>query len=257
MSPASERSFRIWLPLPEIWTRTLGGLWTSARPGGSWRVSVTSKLVVTGCCSCTATYSISARNSAAPLMGQLRVISWSRLARIEQPADQVLVDRRIPIGCADDFLDDHAVAIDDEALGHPGGLIDPADRSVAIVQDLERQPQILHELVHYGRVLFIDAHGDEPEIGAGELAMQVFHRRHLDLAGCALRRPEIELRPQLDGERDAEHRRHHDAGDQRPLLPVRHTLTMQRRRSSCTSRPGSALPNTALPATNVSAPACC
>src|SRR6266699_3759586 len=158
ISPASERSFRIWLPLPEIWTRTLGGFCISVRPRGSCTLSVTSKLVVTGCCSCTATYSISARNSAAPLMGQLRVISWSRLARIEQPADQVLVDRRVPIGRPDDFLDDHAVAI---------------------VQDLERQPQILHELVHDGRVLFIDAHGDEPEIGAGELAMQVFHRRHL------------------------------------------------------------------------------
>jgi len=55
MSPASERSLRIWLPLPEIWTRTFGGLCTSVRPRGSSTLSVTSKLVVTGCCSCTAT----------------------------------------------------------------------------------------------------------------------------------------------------------------------------------------------------------
>src|SRR5439155_1380514 len=39
--------------------------------------------------------------------------------------------------------------------------------------------------------------------------------------------------------------------DQRPLLPVRHAVTMQRRLSSCTSRPGSALAKIAFPATNV------
>ena len=55
MSPASERSLRIWVPLPEICARTLGSFCISARPGGSCTLSVTSKLVVTGCCSCTAT----------------------------------------------------------------------------------------------------------------------------------------------------------------------------------------------------------
>src|SRR5213592_2237790 len=152
MSPASERSFRIWLPLPEICTRILGGLWTSARPGGSWRLSVTSKLVVTGCCSCTATYNISARNNAAPLIGQLRVISWSRLARIEQPADQVFVDGCAPIRGADDLLHDHAVPVDHEALGHAGRLVDAANGAIPVVQNFECESQILHELLDDGGI---------------------------------------------------------------------------------------------------------
>src|SRR5712672_2911613 len=109
ISPASERSFRIWLPLPEIWTRTLGGFCISVRPRGSCTFSVTSKLVVTGCCSCTATYSISAKNSAAPLIGQFRVITCIRLFFIQQPPDQHLADRVIPVRGPDDAFDDQTV----------------------------------------------------------------------------------------------------------------------------------------------------
>src|SRR5881396_1250689 len=125
MSPASERSFRIWLPLPEICTRILGGLWTSARPGGSWRVSVTSKLVVTGCCSCTATYSISARNSAAPLIGQLRVIPWNTLVLAQQSSNQHLVDRVLPVGGADHALHNQSLAVDQIALRYAEDVVRP------------------------------------------------------------------------------------------------------------------------------------
>src|SRR5439155_17096200 len=116
ISPASERSFRIWLPLPEIWTRTLGGFCISVRPRGSCTFSVTSKLVVTGCCSCTATYSISARNSAAPLIGQLRMIPWNRLVHAQQSTNQHLVDRVLPVGSAEHALNNQSVAIDQIAL---------------------------------------------------------------------------------------------------------------------------------------------
>src|SRR5437016_5032295 len=290
MSPASDRSFRIWLPFPEICTRTLGGLCTSARPGGSCTFRSTSKLVVTGCWSCTATYSISARNSAAPLIGQLRVMSWSRLARIEQPADQVFVDGCAPIGGADHLFHDHAVTIDHEALGHAGRLVDASNGTVTVVQDLKCESQVLRELLDDRGVVLIDADGHEAKIAAGQPAVQLLHGRHLDLARRAPRRPDVEehhlapvvldfsgraarqlhrvefrrgrahleqidLRPQLDRERDAEDRRRQDARDERPLLPIRHAVTMQRRRSSCTSRAGSPPAKMALPATNVSAPA--
>src|SRR6185503_8812301 len=60
----SERSRRTWLPLPEICARILGSFCCSVRPGGSCTFSPSSKSVVTGCCSCTATYSITERKIA-------------------------------------------------------------------------------------------------------------------------------------------------------------------------------------------------
>src|SRR5216117_3281713 len=141
MSPASERSLRIWLPLPEIWTRTLGAGCTSARPRGSSTFSVTSKLVVTGCCSCTATYSISARNSAAPLIGQLRVISCNRLLFILQPTDQHLVDGILPVCRSDDAFHDDAIAIDQVTLRYPECVVGLPDLATGIVENVERETQ--------------------------------------------------------------------------------------------------------------------
>src|SRR6266446_6891593 len=124
-------------------------------------------------------------------MSQLRVISCSRLLRIQQPPDQHFVVTRIPIGCTDDTFDDHAIPIDQIALGDAEDVVRLSDRAAGVVQNIERQAQ---------------------RTGEGQYLL-------------------------------------------RPLLPVRHTVTMQRRRSSCTSRAGSALAKIALPATNVSAPA--
>src|ERR1043166_4660732 len=102
----------------------------SARPRGSWTFSVTSKLVVTGCCSCTATYSISARNSAAPLIGQF-LVSHCILLLAQQTPDQHFVHGFFPVRGADDALHDHAAAIDHVALRHTKdviGFADPAAR---------------------------------------------------------------------------------------------------------------------------------
>src|SRR5881396_2896800 len=200
MSPASERSLRIWLPLPEIWTRTLGAGCTSARPRGSSTFSVTSKSVVTGCCSWTATYSISARNSAAPLIGQFRVISWRRLARIEQAPDDGLVDRPVPLGRADHLLHDDAVAVDQEALRHAGQLVGAPDRPSRIVQDVEREAHLVHERHDLAGSLLgggvervaVDAHGHNAKIRARQLLVQPLHRRHLDAAGRAPGRPDVD-----------------------------------------------------------------
>src|SRR5439155_13907982 len=199
MSPASERSFRIWLPLPEICTRILGGLWTRARPGGSWRLSVTSKLVVTGCCSCTATYSISARNSAAPLIGQLRVIPWNTLGLAQQTSDQHLVDRVFPVCRADDALHDHALAIDDITLRHAENIIRLPDRPAGIVQDVERQAEVIRKRHDFlGARLFlvvegvaVHAHRRNAEIGPGEPLMQTLHGRHFGPARRAPGRPNV------------------------------------------------------------------
>src|SRR6266446_140292 len=139
MSPANERSFRIWLPLPETCTRTLGGFCSSARPGGSCTFSVTSKLVVTGCCSCTATYSISDRSSAAPLMGQLRMIPWNTLVLTQQASDQHFVDRIFPIGGSDDALDDHPVTVDQITLRHAESVVRFPDIATGVVKDVERE----------------------------------------------------------------------------------------------------------------------
>src|ERR1041384_1191162 len=142
----------------------------------------TSKLVVTGCCSCTATYSISASNSAAPLMGQLRVIHCPRLAATEQPPDQLFVLGRFPVGGTDDFFHDHAVAIEYEALRHPGRLINFPDRAAPIVHDLERESHVLDELVDHGRVLFIDADCDQAKVGVRrELVLRPAPRAHFAL----------------------------------------------------------------------------
>src|SRR5881396_3115777 len=136
MSPASERSLRIWLPLPEIWTRTLGAGCTSARPRGSSTFSVTSKLVVTGCCSCTATYSISARKSAAPLIGQF-FVSHCISVLAQQAANQHFVAGILPISSADDALHDDAGAIDQVALRYAEDVIGFADPAAGVLQDVE------------------------------------------------------------------------------------------------------------------------
>src|SRR5881394_1282995 len=262
-------------------------------------LSVTSKLVVTGCCSCTATYSISARKSAAPLIGQF-FVSHCISVLAQQAANQHFVAGILPISSADDALHDDARAIDQVALRYAEDVIGFADPAAGVLQDVEREAELVRKRQHLvGAFLLVlkegvsvDADRGNPKVRAGQLLVQLLHRRHLGAARWTPRRPNVDqnhlaaivaqrgralgpqvggleggrtgsdldrvqLRPQLDRQRDAKDRRRHQACNQGPLLPVRHTVTMQRRRSSWTSRPGSALAKIALPATNVSAPAWC
>src|SRR3954471_21463765 len=115
---------------------------------------------------------MSARNSAAPLIGQLRVMSWSRLVRIEETANQVFADGRGPIGRSAHLLDDDALAIDHEAFRDARGLVELSDFSVPIVQNGKCQAHLLHERVYDGRVLLVDADGDEREIRPRQPVMQ-------------------------------------------------------------------------------------
>src|SRR3989441_7638100 len=190
-----ERSLRISLPLPEITTFTPAGCCRTVRPGGMPIASRRAKLCVRVCCAATATYSMIAKNRAASLIGQLRTNSCPRLARtvIDQPPDQGFVHGTVPLRGADHFLDDDAVAIDQEALGHAGGLIRLLDGCRLVVQDVEAQPQRPRERHDHGIVLLVDAHPRYPEVAAlPQPAVDPLHRRHLHAARLAPRRPYVE-----------------------------------------------------------------
>src|SRR5712691_1035988 len=167
-----DRSLRISAPLPVNTTDTVGGCASSARPGGTSTVTLRSNDWLIGCCAATATYSIRARNTAASLIGQLRVTSRVRLPAIDEPPQQGLVHWAVPLRGANDLLDDQPVAVDHEALWDTGRLVDLLDRPRPVMQDLEGQAEVLGELAHHRGIVLVDADGHEPEVGAGERPLQ-------------------------------------------------------------------------------------
>src|SRR3989449_3420424 len=211
----------------------------------------------------------------------------------DQSPDEGFVHRAVPFRRPDHLLHNPPLPVDPPALGHARRLVRPLDGAGLIVQDVEREPQLTGERRDDRVAALIDAHRQDLEVlPPAEPLMQALHGGHLDAARLAPRRPhieeddlaavvgqrdaaagrqargpelggprshgdEIDLRSDLDDERGAEHERRHDPDADRPLTRVAHTVTKQRRLSSRTSRPGSGLANTALPATNVSAPAAC
>src|SRR5947207_2197475 len=292
LSGRSERSRSISLPRPLSSTETLGGASSRARPGGARTASFRVNVCVTGCCAATATYSISASATAASLIGQLRVISRVSLPLIDEPPHEGLVHRAVPLRGPDHLLDDAPVAIDHEALRHPGRLVTLPDVARLVVEDVERQPQLLDERVDHRGIVLVHADGDDAKVRPRELLRQPLQRRHLDAARQAPRGPDVDqdrppavvverrrlaaepidggerrrvranaeqrdLGAEADDEDGRVDRRRHDPVHHGPLPLPAHTATRQRRRSSATSRAGSALPKTATPATNVSAPAAC
>src|SRR5436309_1016603 len=190
-----ERSLRISLPFPAITTVTPAGCCRTVRPGGMAIASRMTNVCDKGCCAATATYSMIAKNRAASLIGQLRTNSCPRLARtvIDQPPDQGLVHGTVPLRGADHLLDDDAIAIDQEALGHASGLIRLLDGCRLVVQDVEAQPQRPRERHDHGIVLLVDAHRRYPEVAAlPQPAVDPLHRGHLHAARLAPRRPDVE-----------------------------------------------------------------
>src|SRR5690348_1386033 len=291
MTCGKERSLRSSRPRPESTTETPGGWCSRVRPGGTRTTRRSAKVWVIGCWAATAMYSITARSRAASLIGQLRVTSFPRSTAIDQPLDEVFVHGTVPRRGADDLLHDGAVPVDDEALRHARGLVDRADGSRAVLQNVEGEPHLPGVIAHHLRAVGVDAHRENPERGIrAEVLLQALDRRHLDAAGLAPGGPDVEeqhpapvvaqlrgpvggeihrlefrrprahphqhdLGAELDRERDGEHDRHHDRNHRGPLPPRAHTVTAQRRRSSRTSAAGSAALKTAWPATKVSAPA--
>src|SRR5438046_8883202 len=89
-------------------------------------------------------------------MGQLRVIPWNTLVLAQEPADQHLVAGLLPVGGADDALDDHAVTIDQITLRYAEDVVRLPDRATGIVEDVEGEAEAIREaqdLGHDGRRL--------------------------------------------------------------------------------------------------------
>ncbi len=181
------------------------------------------------------------------------------------------------------LLADLAVASDHERLGHAGRLVRARDRARGIVQDVEGEAILLHEIAN--RLLgagIVDAHGHDGEAPGTEVAVQRLDARHLAAAGEAPRGPQVEQhdlaairlqraragcrierargerrrdgadvhRRQLAAQKAGdgkESRRHHehDARHQHPLPAGAHAVSMQHCRSARTSAVGSSAANTA------------
>src|SRR5437867_11573988 len=120
----------------------LGGACRSARPGGGATDSRRAKVSVSGCCAATATYSITAKNSAASLSSQFRRKNCPTLPGIEEPPDEGLVHVPVPLRLADHLLDEHAVAVDHEARGRACPLVGCLSRAGTSPQDLEAPPTV-------------------------------------------------------------------------------------------------------------------
>src|SRR5256886_7945399 len=187
-----ERSFRISLPLPLNVTVTPTGCCRTERPGGTVTMSRRAKRCDSGCCAATATYSITAKKIAASLIAQFRASSCPMLTGIDELPDEQLVHGSIPFRRADHFLDDDPVPVDHEALRHAGGLIDLLDAPTLVLEDVEAQPQLPHELHDPARVPVVDADRDHREVRSGELPVESLERRHLDPARRAPGGPHLE-----------------------------------------------------------------
>src|SRR5947207_2760736 len=188
----NERSLRISLPLPLNVTVTPAGCCRTERPGGTVTMSRRAKRCDSGCCAATATYSITAKKIAASLIAQFRANSCPMLTGIDELADEELVHGSIPLRRADHFLDDDPVPVDHKALRHAGRLIDRLDAPALVLEDVEAEPQLPHELHDRARVAIVDADGDDREVGSGELPVESLERRHLDPAGRAPGGPHVE-----------------------------------------------------------------
>src|SRR5690242_8505372 len=178
--------------LPRSTTVSDSGAPSSVRPGGTRTWSCIGCSWVTCSCAATATYRMRARTTAANFSGQLRNRPRRTSVFIEQPPDQDLIHRAIPFRCPNDLLHDHAVTVDDEALGHPRRLILLLDHALAVVEHVEGKAELFDEGVHLGRIDDVDAHGEDVEVGAGHAVRQPLDRRHLDTARQAVGRPDVQ-----------------------------------------------------------------
>src|SRR5688572_1131359 len=131
------------------------------------------------------------RRTAAEVSSQLVSMPRTRLVATEEIGHQAPVGGRAPGMLPDDFLHDHAVLVQQQALGDAGGLIDPLDISALVVEDVEGEPQLLDERRHVARVPVVDAHRDDPEAARSQLLIELLHRRHLGPAGNAPGGPDV------------------------------------------------------------------
>src|SRR5262245_29212084 len=161
MTPGRRRRPSSSEPVPATVTCTGGGGASRRRSAGTATSSATANSSVWTRSVCTRTYNSRASASAASLMGQLSRTRRPSLPRIEQAAHQDGVHGIIPLDRADHLLDDDAFAVDQEALGDAGGLIETLHVRGLVVEDVERQAQLLHERLDDLGPILVDAHGDD------------------------------------------------------------------------------------------------
>src|SRR5581483_5996417 len=130
----------------------------------------------------------SARNS------DRSVTSAPAPALVQQPLDQRPVHRGVPVVRADHPLHDHAPPVEQEALRHPGGLIDLLDPAGAVLEQIEAEPEPLAEVPDLDGVALVDAHRRDAEPAGSERPVELLHGRHLDPAGLAPGGPDVHQR---------------------------------------------------------------
>src|SRR5450432_2358238 len=297
-------------PRPETSACTFGGCAAIVIAESSVSARCTSIHASDGSSERTITQRTTAKKSAENFTGRCSVtadVRW-RLSEIirdddtgatllsrlgEQLGDDGAVGRAVPVRRPDDLLPDDAVACDHERLWYTGGLIVVHDLSRRIIENLEGQPELLHECAN---LLFeagvVDADGDDLEPLRPHRLMQLLDRGHLIAARQAERAPDVEkhdlplvIRKGLRARRRVDRRRmklwrlrsyrhriqliaehprrgeeraaeyDDDQRDDRPLLARGHARSVQSARSAPISARGSGAANTAWPATKVSAPA--
>src|SRR6185312_9855699 len=110
--------------------------------------------------------------ASVPATGRARA-AWTTAARasfgvrrlVEQGGHQRAIGGRVPERGADDLLADHTIASDDERLGHAGRLVRLGDGALGIVQHLEGQAVMMHEIadgLRLGRVIDAHRHNVQP-----------------------------------------------------------------------------------------------
>src|SRR5690348_13338402 len=97
---------------------------------------------------------------------------------------------RVPIAIRDDVVTNGAVLVDQERLRKLFRAPLLGDVAIFVEQDLERRA--LGEEFAHRRPVVVDADGEQAERLAALLLDEALHRRHLDGAGAAPRRPEVD-----------------------------------------------------------------
>src|SRR5882724_3003773 len=173
---------------------------TTARPGGGCTRSSTRSSALPGCSLDANSHSSTDNATEVSLSGQSAtnaarmLTSGPGLPFVEQAFDQGAVDRRAPVLRPDHALHDGALAIEQEALGYPGGLVGLLDGCRAVLQEVEREMERLAEVAHVGRIALVDADGSNLEPARAERVVESLHGGHLDLARLAPSGPDVHQR---------------------------------------------------------------
>src|SRR5688572_21018454 len=113
------------------------------------------------------------------------------LGLLQQALDRRDVGRRAPVVGADHPLDQLPPAIEQEALGHAGGLIEPLDRAGPVVQDVEAEVQLAGEGGDVLGAALVDADRGDAKAPGAHRVVEPLHGRHLLAAGHAPGRPDV------------------------------------------------------------------